>query len=90
MASQAHLELAQGPPTRSGRGSAAAPSGSQPSGGSELLPAVGSVRIGDGRALYEWNELDAAARHLTEGVELAEPNGRRRDPHVGARRPLGR
>ena len=43
--------------------------------GAEQLPAVGSVRIGMGELLYEWNDLDAAARHLTEGVELASRTG---------------
>ncbi|HKH44351.1 MAG TPA: helix-turn-helix transcriptional regulator, partial [Thermoanaerobaculia bacterium] len=43
--------------------------------GSELLPAMGSVRSGMGELLYEWNVLDAAAHHLTEGVELAGRTG---------------
>jgi LuxR family transcriptional regulator, maltose regulon positive regulatory protein len=42
---------------------------------SELLPAVGSVRIGMGELLYERDDLDAASRHLAEGVELASRTG---------------
>jgi LuxR family transcriptional regulator, maltose regulon positive regulatory protein len=33
------------------------------------------VRIGMGELLYEWDDLDAAERHLTEGVELAGRTG---------------
>ena len=47
--------------------------------GSELLPAVGSARIAMGELLYERNDLEAAERHLTEGVELA---GRTRDVEI--------
>ena len=36
---------------------------------------MGSVRIGMGELLYEWDDLDAAERHLTEGVELAGRTG---------------
>jgi LuxR family maltose regulon positive regulatory protein len=74
MASQAHLHLARGylceadDVLRHALDFAA-------ERGSELLPAVGSVRIGMGELLYERNDLDAAARHLTEGVELAGRTG---------------
>jgi LuxR family maltose regulon positive regulatory protein len=43
--------------------------------GSELLPAVGSARIGMGELLYERDDLEAAERHLSEGVELAGRTG---------------
>jgi LuxR family transcriptional regulator, maltose regulon positive regulatory protein len=74
MASQAHLQLARGglreadEVLRRALGYAA-------ERGAELLPAVGSVRIGMGELCYEWNDVDAAARHLTEGVELAARTG---------------
>ena len=74
MASRAHLQLARGrlreadEVLRSALGFAAERE-------AELLPAVGSVRIAMGELCYEWNELDAAARHLTEGVELAGRTG---------------
>jgi LuxR family maltose regulon positive regulatory protein len=74
MAAQAHLELAKGclreaddVLRRALRFAAER--------GSELLPAMGSVRIGMGELLYEWDELDAASRHLTEGVNLAARTG---------------
>ena len=74
MASRAHLQLARGrlreadQVLRSALGFAAERE-------AELLPALGSVRIATGELCYEWNELDAAARHLTEGVELAGRTG---------------
>ncbi|HKH45604.1 MAG TPA: helix-turn-helix transcriptional regulator, partial [Thermoanaerobaculia bacterium] len=74
MASEAHLELAQGylreadEVLRRALAYAA-------ERGSELLPAVGSVRIGMGELLYERDDLDAASRHLAEGVELAGRTG---------------
>jgi LuxR family maltose regulon positive regulatory protein len=74
MASRAHLQLARGrlreadEVLRSALGYAA-------ERGAELLPALGSVRIRMGELCYEWNDLDAAARHLTEGVELAGRTG---------------
>jgi LuxR family maltose regulon positive regulatory protein len=74
MAAQAHLELANGclrkadDVLRRALDFAA-------ERGNELLPAVGSVRIGMGELLYEWDELDAASRHLTEGVDLAARTG---------------
>ena len=43
--------------------------------GAGLLPAVGSVHIGMGELLYEWDDLERAERHLTEGVELASRTG---------------
>lgn len=74
MASQAHLQLAQGrlreadEVLRRALGFAA-------ERGSELLPAMGSVRIGMGELLYEWDDLEAASLHLTEGVKLAGRTG---------------
>lgn len=75
MASEAHLQLPRGnlreadEVLRRALGFAA-------ERGAELLPAVGSVRIRIGELLYERDDLDAAARHLTEGVEHT---GRTRD-----------
>jgi LuxR family maltose regulon positive regulatory protein len=43
--------------------------------GAELLPAVGSVRIGLGELLYEWNDLDVATDNLADGMELAKRTG---------------
>jgi LuxR family maltose regulon positive regulatory protein len=44
--------------------------------GSELSPAMGSVRVGMGELLYERDALlEAARRHLKEGVELAARTG---------------
>jgi LuxR family transcriptional regulator, maltose regulon positive regulatory protein len=43
--------------------------------GAGLMPAVGRVRIGLGELLYEKNDLDAAERELSLGVELAERAG---------------
>jgi LuxR family maltose regulon positive regulatory protein len=74
MASRAHLQLASGrlreadEVLRSALGLAA-------ERGAELLPALGSVHIAAGELCYEWNEVDAAARYLTEGVELAGRTG---------------
>ena len=74
MAAEAHLELARGR-LREAEDVLRRALGFAAERGSELLPAVGSVRIGMGELLYEWNDLDAAARHLTEGVELAGRTG---------------
>ena len=74
MAAHAHLELAQGH-LREADDVLQRALGYAAEHGSEQLPAVGSVRIGRGELLYEWNDLDAAARHLTEGVELASRTG---------------
>jgi len=74
MASRAHLQLAGGrlreadEVLRSALEFAA-------ERGAGLLPAVGSVRIGMGELCYEWDDLDAAGRHLAEGVELAARTG---------------
>ena len=74
MAAEANLQLARGrlheadDVLRSALGFAA-------ERGAELLPAVGSVRIGMGELCYEWDDLDTAERHLTEGVELAGRTG---------------
>jgi LuxR family maltose regulon positive regulatory protein len=74
MASQAHLQLARGR-LREANGVLRRALGFAAERGAELLPAMGSVRIGMGELLYEWDDLDAAARHLTEGVELTGRTG---------------
>jgi LuxR family maltose regulon positive regulatory protein len=74
MASQAHLQLARGR-LREANGVLRRALGFAAERGAELLPAIGSVRIGMGELLYEWDDLDAAARHLTEGVELTGRTG---------------
>ena len=74
MAAHARLELAQGH-LREADDVLQRALGYATEHGSEQLPAVGSVRIGRGELLYEWNDLDAAARHLTEGIELATRTG---------------
>jgi LuxR family maltose regulon positive regulatory protein len=74
MASQAHLELARGW-LREANDVLRRALEFATERGSELLPAMGSVRIGMGELLYEWNDLEAAARHLAEGVELAGRTG---------------
>ena len=74
MAAHAHLELAQGH-LREADDVLRRALGYAAEHGSEQLPAVGSVRIGRGELLYEWNDLDAAARHLKRGIELATRTG---------------
>jgi LuxR family maltose regulon positive regulatory protein len=74
MAAQAHLELAKGCLREADHVLRQALEFAAERG-SELLPAVGSVRIGMGELLYEWDELEAATRHLTEGVGLAARTG---------------
>jgi LuxR family transcriptional regulator, maltose regulon positive regulatory protein len=74
MASEAHLHLARGR-LREADNVLRRALAFVAERGAELLPAVGSVRIGMGELLYEWNDLEAAARHLTEGVELAARTG---------------
>jgi LuxR family maltose regulon positive regulatory protein len=74
MASQAHLQLARGR-LREANDILRRALGFAAERGSELLPAMGSVRIGMGELCYEWDDLEAAARHLTEGVELAGRTG---------------
>jgi len=71
MASLAHLQLARGR-LREAEDVLRSALGFAVEREAEQLPAVGSVRVGMGELLYEWDDLDAAARHLTEGVELAE------------------
>ena len=39
------------------------------------LPASSAAHVGMGKLLREWNELDAATRHLKEGIELGERGG---------------
>jgi LuxR family maltose regulon positive regulatory protein len=41
----------------------------------DLLPITGQIHIGLGRLLYEWNELEQAARYLAEGLKRAEAFG---------------
>jgi LuxR family maltose regulon positive regulatory protein len=43
--------------------------------GGDSLPATGEVHVIIGELLYEWNELEAAARRLKEGIGLAERMG---------------
>src|SRR5215207_410679 len=43
--------------------------------GGDALPATGEVHVVIGELLYEWNELEAAARRLKEGIRLAERMG---------------
>ncbi|HET9927725.1 MAG TPA: hypothetical protein VFQ09_02870, partial [Rubrobacter sp.] len=74
MAAHAHLELAQGH-LREADDVLRRALGYAAEHGSEQLPAVGSVRIGRGELLYEWDDLDAAARHLKRGIELATRTG---------------
>jgi LuxR family transcriptional regulator, maltose regulon positive regulatory protein len=74
MAAHAHLELAQGH-LREADDVLQRALGYATEHGSEQLPAVGSVRIGRGELLYEWDDLDAASSHLAEGIELATRTG---------------
>jgi LuxR family maltose regulon positive regulatory protein len=74
MASEAHLRLAQGS-LRAADDVLRRALAYAAERRSELLPAVGSVRIGMGELLYEWDDLEAASRHLAQGVELAERTG---------------
>jgi LuxR family maltose regulon positive regulatory protein len=39
------------------------------------FPAAGLAHVGMGELLYEWNDLDGAMHHLTEGIELGERSG---------------
>lgn len=39
------------------------------------LPAASAAHVGMGELLREWNQLDAATRHLEEGIELGEKGG---------------
>ena len=41
----------------------------------DSLPATGEVHVIIGELLYEWNDLEAAARRLKEGIRLAERMG---------------
>ena len=74
MASEAHLQLAQGR-LRDADDVLSRALEYATERGSELLPAVGSVRIGMGELLYERDDLEAAERHLVEGVDLAGRTG---------------
>jgi LuxR family transcriptional regulator, maltose regulon positive regulatory protein len=39
------------------------------------FPAASLAHVGMGELLYEWNDLDGAMHHLTEGIELGERSG---------------
>lgn len=39
------------------------------------LPISGVIYAGLGEVLREWNDLDAALRHVTQAIQLAEPGG---------------
>ncbi len=39
------------------------------------LPTAGPVHMGLSAVLYEWNDLEAAARHLVQGIELIKQIG---------------
>ncbi|MDQ3910376.1 MAG: LuxR C-terminal-related transcriptional regulator [Actinomycetota bacterium] len=39
------------------------------------FPAAGLAYVGMGELLYEWDDLDGAMRHLTEGIALGEQSG---------------
>src|SRR5215203_4882132 len=43
--------------------------------GGDSLPATGEVQVIIGELLYEWNDLEAAAPRLKEGIRLAERMG---------------
>jgi LuxR family maltose regulon positive regulatory protein len=43
--------------------------------GGDSLSATGEVHVGIGALLYEWDQLEAAARRLKEGIRLAERMG---------------
>jgi LuxR family transcriptional regulator, maltose regulon positive regulatory protein len=43
--------------------------------GGDSLPATGEVHVIIGELLYEWNEVESAARRLKEGIRLAERMG---------------
>jgi len=43
--------------------------------GDDSLPATGEVKVVVGELLYEWDELEAAARRLKEGIRLSERMG---------------
>jgi LuxR family transcriptional regulator, maltose regulon positive regulatory protein len=43
--------------------------------GGDSLPATAEVHVVIGELLYEWDELEAAARQLKEGIRLAERMG---------------
>lgn len=43
--------------------------------GQEHLPPVGFLHVGLGELSYEWNDLEAAERHLREGIALGQRGG---------------
>jgi LuxR family maltose regulon positive regulatory protein len=43
--------------------------------GNRLLPVACSAFVGLSEVLYEWNDLDGATHHVTEGIELAKRGG---------------
>jgi LuxR family maltose regulon positive regulatory protein len=44
-------------------------------GSGQPLPGTGRAHVGLAQVLYEWNDLDGAARHLTPGIQLGEQCG---------------
>jgi LuxR family maltose regulon positive regulatory protein len=44
-------------------------------GGGKPMPGTGRAHVGLAQVLYEWNDLDGTARHLTPGIHLGEQCG---------------
>jgi LuxR family maltose regulon positive regulatory protein len=44
-------------------------------GGGKPMPGTGRAHVGLAQVLYEWNELDEAARHLRRGIRLGKQCG---------------
>jgi LuxR family maltose regulon positive regulatory protein len=44
-------------------------------GGGQPLPGNARIHVGLAQVLYEWNDLDGAARHLRRGIRLGEQYG---------------
>jgi LuxR family maltose regulon positive regulatory protein len=74
MGSLAHLRMSQGR-LREADASLRQALGFSAERGTELLPAVGRVRIAMGELLYERDDLEASERELTLGAELVERAG---------------
>ena len=75
MGSLAHLRMSQGR-LREAEASLQRALGFASERGAELLPAVGRVHIAMGELLYERDDLEAAARQLTEALEPAWRTGK--------------
>jgi LuxR family maltose regulon positive regulatory protein len=43
--------------------------------GSQPAPFAGMPQVGIAEVLYEWNDLDGALRHVTDGIRLSERGG---------------